>query len=204
MAWIDLSMTITHHMPVYPHDAKVELKASATTPIDGFSNSVLRMGMHVGTHIDGTLHMKTDGVTIDKVPLERLTGEAVLIDAFGKLEIDLTHEIAMMDLANKIVLVYTGFSAKFGCGDYFTNHPVLTLKLAEYFTAQKVKMVGLDFPSPDRAPFEVHHQLFDNNIIIAENLVNLNMLLNKTPIEIVALPLKILADSAPARIIARA
>lgn len=196
-------MTVTHNMPVYPHDAPVELQATATTQVDGYSNSVLRMGMHVGTHIDGILHMKTNGVTIDKVPLDHLTGEAVLIDALGRSEIDLTTAITALDLSNKIVLVHTGFSAKFGSSDYFTDHPVLTLKLAQYFTSQKVKMVGMDFPSPDREPFEVHHQLFNNNIIIAENLVNLEQLIGKPHIEIIALPLKILADSAPARIIAR-
>jgi len=64
-------------------------------------------------------------------------------------------------------------------------------------------MVGLDMPSPDKYPFEVHKLLFAKNILIAENLTNVEQLLHVESFEVIALPLYIKADSSIARIIAR-
>ena len=64
-------------------------------------------------------------------------------------------------------------------------------------------MVCIDSPSPDRRPFEIHKLLLENNVLIAENLTNLDKLMSANNFEVIALPLKIHADSSPARIIAR-
>ena len=64
-------------------------------------------------------------------------------------------------------------------------------------------MVCMDSPSPDLYPFEIHKLLLENNILLAENLTNFDSLLSVNNFEIIALPLKIHADSSPARIIAR-
>ena len=64
-------------------------------------------------------------------------------------------------------------------------------------------MVCMDSPSPDRHPFEIHKLLLENSILIAENLTNIEKLLHVRKFEVIALPLNILADSSPARIVAR-
>ncbi len=56
--------------------------------------------------------------------------------------------------------------------------------------------------SPDRPPHEIHTLLLENDVLIAENLCNLDQLLPAKAFEIIALPLRIHADSSPARIIA--
>ncbi|MMZ61514.1 hypothetical protein D1872_236670 [compost metagenome] len=58
-------------------------------------------------------------------------------------------------------------------------------------------------PSPDKFPFEIHKYLFSNQVLIAENLTNIDQLLNVNSFEIIALPLLINTDSSIARIIAR-
>lgn len=68
---------------------------------------------------------------------------------------------------------------------------------------KRVKMIGLDTPSPDKIPFEIHKYLFQNNILIIENLTNLEKLIDGENFEVIALPLKIRADSSIARVIAR-
>jgi kynurenine formamidase len=45
--------------------------------------------------------------------------------------------------------------------------------------------------------------LFTNNVLIAENLANTERLIGIGPFEVIALPLRIEADSSIARIIAR-
>jgi kynurenine formamidase len=77
------------------------------------------------------------------------------------------------------------------------------MELAQFFVEKKVKMVCLDTPSPDRSPHDVHRLLLKNSVLIAENLTNLEQLLTVQHFEIVALPLRIHADSSPARIFAR-
>lgn len=68
---------------------------------------------------------------------------------------------------------------------------------------KEIKMIGFDMPSPDKYPFEVHKCLFKGKILIAENLTNLEKLLDVGEFEVIALPLNIKADSSIARVIAR-
>ena len=48
-----------------------------------------------------------------------------------------------------------------------------------------------------------HKLLFDNGIYIIENLMNLDKLLGIKKFEVIALPLKIKADSSIARVVAK-
>jgi kynurenine formamidase len=82
-------------------------------------------------------------------------------------------------------------------------YPVLTVAFTELLVMKQVKMIGLDTPSPDKYPFEIHKCLFQYKILITENLTNVEQLLNVKSFEIIALPLHIRADSSVARVIAR-
>lgn len=104
---------------------------------------------------------------------------------------------------NDIVLFYTGHDELYGTPEYFEHHPVIDLKLAEFLVQMKIKALGIDFPSPDRHPFEVHKLLLENGIPIIENLTNLGLLLSENEFEIMAFPLKIKADSSVLRVVAR-
>lgn len=158
--------------------------------------------MHVGTHLDGPLHMSATGTTIDKWPLDKLTGEAVVFDVAGQGEILLTEEVKKADVRDKIVLFRSGHSDFYHQDAYFTTHPVLSEALADYLVSQGIKIVGIDFPSPDKAPYTIHFKFLSNNVLIAENLTNLDRLIGYEYVKVIVVPLKIEADSAPARVIA--
>lgn len=104
---------------------------------------------------------------------------------------------------NQIVLLHTGHSEKYGQRGYFSSYPVLSLELAELFVRKKVKLVGMDTPSPDQYPFEIHQYLFSHDILLIENLTNLASLEGAASFEIIAMPLNIRADSPVARVVAR-
>jgi kynurenine formamidase len=70
------------------------------------------------------------------------------------------------------------------------------------FWSKKVKAVGFDSSSPDRYPYPVHGILFTNGVLIIENLTNLASLKEVVNFKVIALPLKIHADSSIARVIA--
>jgi len=60
----------------------------------------------------------------------------------------------------------------------------------------------MDTPSPDGPPFPVHKALLSEHILIIENLTNLDKLLEVNRFRVLAVPLKLKADAAPARVIA--
>ncbi len=64
-------------------------------------------------------------------------------------------------------------------------------------------MIGMDLPSPDKYPFEIHNMFFENDIPIIENMTNLNELNNIESFEVIALPLKIKAEASPVRVVAK-
>lgn len=203
MMIIDLTHTIQDGLPVFPGDEETVLQHSKVFQKDHYNNHQLSINMHAGTHIDGPMHLTDSNVYLNEIPLETFIGDGCLVDVSGQSEIIYKREYEQLIKPNQIVILYTGHSKHFGQSKYFTDYPVLTLEFAELLARKQVKMIGLDTPSPDRYPFEIHKYLFNNKINIAENLTNVEQLLDKKSFEIIALPLCIKADSSIARVIAR-
>lgn len=201
--YIDLTLTIRDGMPVFTGDPATLLTPVANIAQDGFSNHRLDTGMHTGTHIDAPFHMLPDGARICDIAPERFIGRGRLIDARGCSvagpELLNGAEIARGD----IVLLLTGHSARFGTPGYFLDYPEVGEGFASALVEAGVAMLGLDTPSPDRAPYLVHKLLLGNGIPIIENLTGLDALVKAGAFEVIALPVKLDADAAPARVIAR-
>jgi kynurenine formamidase len=160
------------------------------------------MGMHIGTHIDGPLHMIPESPMICDLPLERLVGKGSIID-ISKYKIFSDVKL-LKEKAKKcdILLFHTGYGVLFNSEAYLKDYPIIGEDVAKTIVDLGIKMIGIDSLSPDTEPYNIHKLLFSNNILIAENLINLDQLLTAKDFLIFALPLKINADSAPARIIA--
>ncbi|MGM0603409.1 MAG: cyclase family protein [Bacillota bacterium] len=201
--YIDLSHQITDQMSVYPGDKDVKLYQDKFLHKDGYNNFQLEIGMHVGTHIDTPMHLIEDNNFISDLSLDRFIGRGVLLDCRNSDLIDFKDKYNKIVNKGQIVLILTDHSKKFGSAEYYTDHPVITSDMAGFFVEKEIKMLGIDFPSPDKYPFEIHKKLFENNILLLENLNNLSELLNIDDFEITALPLKIKAEAAPARVVAK-
>ncbi|MDQ2085186.1 cyclase family protein [Herbivorax sp. ANBcel31] len=199
---VDLSHTIEKSMPVYPGDKNVDIYFDKCLKANGYNVSVVSMGMHSGTHIDTPLHLLDSDDLINSYNLDRFYGKGVLLDVRGQKIIKMNHSYSESIEENSIVLLYTGFDKNYGKEIYYTKHPVVDFKLAEFFIQKKIKMLGIDMPSPDKYPFEIHKMLFKNNILLLENMTNLNSLLHIKNFEITALPLKIKAEASPVRAVA--
>lgn len=201
MHYIDLTHVITDNMPVFPGDIPVQLKPTVTFEQDGVANHSLCGSLHMGTHIDAPGHFTARHKKITDFPISTFIGNGVCINAQGLQETDvaLVHNKIQQ---NDIVLFCTGFDKYFYQPNYFYDYPIITQDCAEYLIEAKPKMVGVDFPSVDKAPHEVHKLLLNHDILIIENLTNLHLLLEHNNIEIIALPLKVDGHGAPARVIA--
>ncbi|GAA4842765.1 cyclase family protein [Paenibacillus vulneris] len=204
MRIIDLSHPIYDGMSVYPGDAETSLVRSKHIKQDGYTNHQLSANMHAGTHIDGPMHLLDCDKYLNEFPVETFIGEGCLLDVSQDRTIDYKAEYEQHIQQKQIVLLYTGYSQYYGQPRYYTDHPVLTLQFAELLVRKQVKMIGLDFPSPDSYPFEIHKYLFQHDILIIENLTNVEKLLQVPSFEIIALPLSIKADSSLTRVVAKA
>ncbi|MEJ6951374.1 cyclase family protein [Natronospora cellulosivora (SeqCode)] len=200
---IDLSHNILDTMPVHPCDDPIKLYQDKFLTEDKYNNYKLESGMHVGTHIDTSMHLTNSKTFINEIPLNRFIGQAIMLDVRGEKRI--AYKEKYSDIVNEgdIVLLFTNHSTKYGKKEYFTDSPVVSEELADFLVSKKIKMLGLDMPSPDESPFTIHKILFENQIPIIENLTNLSKLNEVNSFEIIAFPLKIKADSSISRVVAR-
>lgn len=203
MKLIDLSHEICDNMPVYPGDPKTNLNQINFLREDRYNNHKLEICMHAGTHIDSSMHMTDCNQYISDLPLASFIGEGCVLDARYQEEIKMKPEYETLVREGSIVLLYTGFDKYYGTREYFENHPCIDTKLCKFLIEKKIKMVGMDIPSPDRYPYEIHRLLLNNNIHILENLTNLDLLLKAEKFEVIAFPLKIRADASISRAVAR-
>ena len=202
MKYIDLSHEIKNNMPVYPGDIDVNLTKEKDFNKDGYNMYSLYTEMHAGTHIDAPLHMKDNKKFISEYPIEKFIGNVALLDVRGEKIIELKDEYYKNIKENDIVILFTGWDNFYGKEEYYTKHPIVSMELAELLIKKKVKMVGMDMPSPDRNNYEINNALFENDIFLLENLTNLNKLLYNEKIKLFAQPLKIESESSLVRAIA--
>jgi kynurenine formamidase len=211
MGIIDLTHTISEDMPMYPGTVAPTLKVVYNHKEYGFMETLISLYSHTGTHIDAPAHLFSDGLTLDRYPVEQFTGKALVIDC---RELKKEEKISMSLLAEKgsvlyeveFVLFLTGHSSLWGTSGYFADFPVMSDEVVEWINRRKLKGIGIDAPSFDPvAVDELHNHkaiLKTGNTILLENLCRLEDIGN-APFTLCALPLNIQnADGAPARIIA--
>ncbi len=202
MKYLDLTHTFTSKMPVYPGDPIPKLYQSAFIDQDGFNDTQIQTGMHVGTHIDAPLHMIKNGKKICDYKPDHFFGRGCLIDARSAHTIDENFLKRKKIKSGDIVIILTGFYKKFRKPEYFETYPEITKTFAKQMVDAGVKIVGMDTLSPDRPPFAIHKLFLKNDILIIENLTNLEKLLKYKNFSIIALPAKFDAQAAPIRVVA--
>jgi len=201
MEFVDLSHVIDNDIKVNPLDPSAVLLHNKFLEKDGYNHFWLEIGLHTGTHIDSPMHMIHSEKYINNYDPGRFCGRAVLIDVREQDVIMYDEKYDQLIQKDDIVLFYSGHDARYRKKDYFSTHPVLDMEFAEFLGKKRISIVGLDFPSPDFTPYDVHKKLYEHDIIIMENLRNLGKLIGKS-IRIYAFPLNIKADSSPVRVIA--
>jgi kynurenine formamidase len=195
---IDLSHPLTSSMSIYPGDPEYCCRRVASISPDGFTIHAISMGTHSGTHIDAPSHFIADGETIDEISLDSLIGPAVVVDLRAKglkkrekivwndvapFISEIAHAFTPFKLGNaKILLLCTGWSQYWGAPEYF-QHPFLDKDCAKRIIEAGFTVIGMDLLSPDdtEAPdndFGAHMEILGKEGIIAENMTNLELLVD--------------------------
>lgn len=230
---VDLTHPFDEQTIYWPTERGFQLqKGPAGTTAKGYFYAANRFASaeHGGTHIDAPYHFNKDGQTVDKVPLEQLIGEAVVIDVSAACADDRDYEIGIADLrgweekhrrqlSDVIVLLRTGFGRHWpnrkkylGTGETGSaavaklHFPGLSPDAAQWLVEHRlIKAIGIDTASIDHGQsthFESHIKLFAHNVPVFENLANLDALPD-IGCTVIALPMKIAGGTgAPLRIIA--
>ena len=198
--FVDLTLTLDNKTPVFPGDPPVIVEPIASLEKDGCSIHSFSFPGHCSTHLDAPAHFIAGGLKIDQIPMEWLVGEGIKISQPENTKvIELSGDL--FKSKPKIVLIQTNYITTIQSKSYFTDHPLLSEKSAKILIAAGVKMVGMDWPSPDKEPFNIHKILLAKNVLILENVCNLD-LLPASGFRVHVLPLKSPTDGAPARVIA--
>jgi arylformamidase len=192
-------------MPVYPGDPPVAFLAHNHLAADGCRVTAVRLGTHVGTHLDAPAHFLQDGATVDELPLPALVGPARVVDVADTLPGGMISPERLGKVSHgERLLLRTDWDCKFGTGEYYTAFPSLApdavLKLAE----RRVALIGLETPSVcagHAADVEAHQLLLEAGVVIVEGLTGLARL--QARVWLIALPLRLEGlDGSPCRVIA--
>lgn len=201
MKIIDLTIPLADNMPVFPGDPETRIKPIATLEKDDHSKLSITLTTHSGTHIDAPFHFINGGKKLDDFPMGHFVGNAIALDCRGQKEISLTERELSLIQKDDIVFLATSHSDIHAVQKYFDDYPVISKKTADALVQKEIRIVGIDSPSPDKAPYDLHYIFLGKEICIVENLFNLKPLINKRFTCIIA-PLAIKdGDGAPCRVI---
>lgn len=172
MKIIDISMPITHDMPVYK--GKEEKRPNLTVQSDFTTGSAFEsridMNMHTGTHLDRSLHMIPDGTRIESLDLEKVITKCKVLDLTNVKE-----KITAEDLKEKDIK--EGDFVLFKTRNSFENilegdFVFLEKSGAEYLRDKKIKGAGTDGLGIERSQpnHETHKTLMEIDGVIIEGL----------------------------------
>ena len=232
--WIDLTHAFDDQAVYWPTANGFQLDTVFVGQTEGnyyYSAFKFSGAEHGGTHLDAPVHFAEGKQSVDQIPLNTLTGEAVVVDVSDAASRDIDYLVTTSDLEqwesvngripdDAIVLLNTGYAnfwpdrQKYMGTDQRGPSAVLLLRFpglsadaATWLVENRnIKAVGIDTPSIDfgrSSDFMTHRLLFAQNVPAFENLANLDALPAKGAY-VIAMPMKIRNGSgAPLRIIAR-
>jgi kynurenine formamidase len=231
--WVDLTYAFDSTTIYWPtaRPFHLEVVSAGYTP-GGFyyATNDLSGSEHGGTHLDAPVHFVEGRHTVEAIPLERLMGPAIVIDASAGADSTPDYRVTPDDAAawerthgaipaGAIVLIRTGWGRRYpdplrylgtaarGAGAVPQLHfPGVDSATARLLVERGVDAVGIDTPSIDygqSSEFFTHRILGDANVPVFENVAHLDRL-PATGAFVVALPMKIAGGSGgPLRIVAR-
>lgn len=229
--FVDLTYPFDDHTVYWPNNPSFQReKTDWGTTASGYwyASGKFSTGEHGGTHMDAPIHFAQGRSTLDQIPVDRLTGPAVVIDVRVQCEANPDYELTIQDLLNwesrygrtpdgALVFMWSGWEQRwpdrvryFGTptpdNAQSLHFPGLSPQLAEFLIHQRtIRGVGIDTASidPGRSPdFPVHRILNGADVYILENVAALSHLPPHGAM-VMALPMKIKGGTGgPVRIIA--
>jgi arylformamidase len=200
----DATLPLHEGMLTFPGDPQFSIqRVYDREKGDPFNLALMKVGTHLGTHVDPPAHYVPGGATVDEVPLEVMVGPGIVLDMRGKRFVDREALEAAWIGDFPRVLLKTDNGRKLLEREFSTDYVALTKDGAGFLVGRGVRLVGNDYLSIERheqteAP--VHHLLMSAGILIVEGLDLADV--PAGPCRVYCLPMKIRGgDGAPARVL---
>jgi arylformamidase len=199
----DISVPIRSGGLVYPGNPEIAITLEqAIAKGAGANVSSIRFGSHTGTHADAARHFFDGGQSVDRIPLERLIGPALLLSFPEDLRAIGAADLRNHDLKGHTrILLRTRNSALLSQKEFVREYTYLAPDGAQYLVDNGVELVGIDYLSIEQfhsGHHMTHRTLLERSVVILEGLD----LSAPAPgeYELICLPLRIEGcDGAPAR-----
>ena len=202
----DISLPVTHELPVWPSDPPVVLERYKAISKGNRSNvSRLTCGVHTGTHMDAPIHFIEGGAAIEDLPLEVLVGPAVVAEI---LDVDTITPDCLEALAlpsDTTRLLFKTSNSQLWADPhhkFYTDYVALTPQAAEWIVQKGICLVGVDYLSVQRfddpEPL-THRTLLEAGVVVVEGLNLREVTPGRYP-QLICLPINLVgSDGAPAR-----
>jgi arylformamidase len=203
---IDVTAPLSTALPIFPGDPTFEIRLhNSLARGDAANVSAVSMGVHTGTHVDAPCHFIEGGLSVERLPLEILTGKARVVEARGDEAIG-RDELERLDLRDDLrLLLKTRMSGQLRHSSFQKAFVHLTADAATYLVQAGIKLVGIDYLSIEAYgshDYPVHRTLLAAGVVIVEGLDLQEV--EAGEYDMTCLPLPIVgADGAPARVILR-
>ena len=230
--WVDLSHDYSEQTLYWPTDSlgfQFEELAYGETDL-GYFYSAYRFATaeHGGTHLDAPIHFARGADAVERIPLDRLIGPAVVVDVTDRVTPDYLVSVADLEAHEAehgripdgaILIVRTGWWERWPDREAYLGTPLtgqaaipdlhfpgIAPEAARWLADNRsIGALGIDTASIDfgqSTDFQTHVALYTAGIPGLENVANLGEL-PVTGSFVVALPMKIAGGSgAPVRIAA--
>lgn len=225
---VDLTHPLDELAPYWPEGlaaSPFHSRVVATYEREGYFARTLELPEHFGTHLDAPAHFDPKGESVERIPVERFLGGAVVVDVSAAARSNADYRVTAADLENwvkrhgpmprgGVVLIRTGWSSRWPSQKRYMNQdaqgvlhfPGLSLEAARYLLEHVHPVaIGIDTASIDYGPsknFEVHHLTMSAGLYHLENLANLDHL-PASGACLIALPMKLRGGSgSPTRVLA--
>ena len=188
---------------VHIHDALVEIPGTVRPDGEWYVMSDVELMDHVGTHIEAPLHCLKDGMDLSEIPLEKLVGDAVILDlrdAYSESGVTPEQVKKAVDDAGGMEKDDIVF-CRMGETQYFSTEAIRWL-VGAGTKLMGVDSAGVEIPHSVSHANENHLALFRADIPLIERLANLDKL-SKSRVKVYALPIPVVGlDAFPLRVIA--
>jgi len=172
--------------PVIGDHLSREQSRASYSPGTEFHIGRIEMVANTGTYIDSPFHRYREGMDLSALPLNRLANLEGLVVRPPRLTIFDGESRAIdagafknLPVADRAVLVQTGWSRYWNSERYFEDHPFLTEDAAILLRESGAKLVGIDSLNIDDTSDgqrPVHSILLEAEIPIVEHLTALDRL----------------------------
>ncbi|MDA9332469.1 cyclase family protein [Saprospiraceae bacterium] len=207
--YIDISVTSGEFTPRWPGSKGLEIQRISLKENGAFAtNSVLKMDVHFGTHIDSPLHHIPGGKTTNEIPLSKTIGKCYVLDFRNYSEInqsDLDNKLTTLNISSpKKLLLKTDNSNNWRDknSNFEKKYIAITKQASDYLANIGIELIGIDYHSIQKFNDNayVHETLLRNEIVILET-INLDNV-EEGEYSLICAPLKINnLEGAPCRAI---